>query len=79
MIDQRPGQDLAQQRGLLWLQQHERLSVDEMAEALEHESGLLGLAGTPDMRELLARAEREICDPIDVPEIQQARRLLGVA
>ena len=27
---------------LLWLQQHEGLSADEMAEALEHESGLLG-------------------------------------
>jgi acetate kinase len=40
---------------LLWLQQHEGLSVDEMAEALEHESGLVGLAGTPDMREVLAR------------------------
>jgi acetate kinase len=40
---------------LLWLQQHEGLSADEMAEALEHESGLLGLAGTADMRELLTR------------------------
>ena len=28
--------------------------------------------------ELLARAEREICDPIDVPEIQQARHVLGL-
>ena len=44
---------------LLWLQQHERLSVDEMAEALEHESGLLGLAGTADMRELLARDDAD--------------------
>ena len=42
---------------LLWLQQHEGVSVDPMAEALEHESGLLGLAGTADMRELL-RARR---------------------
>jgi acetate kinase len=40
---------------LLWLQQHEGLGVDEMADALEHESGLLGLAGTADMRELAAR------------------------
>jgi acetate kinase len=44
---------------LLWLQQHEGLSVDEMAEALEHESGLAGLAGTPDMREVLAREDPE--------------------
>jgi len=40
---------------LLWLLQHEDLGVDEMADALEHESGLLGLAGTADMRELAAR------------------------
>jgi len=44
---------------LLWLQQHERLSADEMAEALEHESGLLGLAGTADMRELLERDDAD--------------------
>jgi len=42
---------------LLWLQQQERLGVDEMAEALEHESGILGLAGTADMRELLERQD----------------------
>jgi acetate kinase len=40
---------------LLWLQQHVGLSVTDMAEALEHESGLVGLAGTPDMREVLTR------------------------
>jgi acetate kinase len=42
---------------LLWLMQHERLSADELADALEHRSGLLGLAGSADMREVLARAE----------------------
>jgi acetate kinase len=40
---------------LLWLQQHEGLGVDEMADALEHSAGLLGLAGTPDMREVVAQ------------------------
>jgi len=44
---------------LLWLQQHEKLGVDEMAEALEHESGLVGLAGTADMRELLDRDDED--------------------
>ena len=44
---------------LLWLQQHEGLSVDEIADALEHGSGLIGLAGTPDMRELLAREDAD--------------------
>jgi acetate kinase len=41
---------------LLWLLEHEDVAVGELGEALEHESGLLGLAGTADMREVLARA-----------------------
>jgi acetate kinase len=41
---------------VLWLQQHAGLSVAELADALEHRSGLKGLAGTPDMREVLAAA-----------------------
>ncbi len=42
---------------LLWLLERERLEVDEMSAALEHEGGLLALAGTADMREVLARAD----------------------
>ncbi len=42
---------------LLWLAQHERISVGELADTLEHGSGMLGLAGTPDMREVLAREQ----------------------
>jgi acetate kinase len=41
---------------LLWLLEREALSTEELGRALEHESGLLGLAGTADMREVLARA-----------------------
>jgi acetate kinase len=41
---------------LLWLIAHERLAPAELAEALEHRSGLLGLAGSADMREVLAQA-----------------------
>lgn len=40
---------------LLWLHEREQLSTHELAEALEHRSGLLGLAGSADMRELIAR------------------------
>jgi acetate kinase len=53
---------------VVWLQQHGGLSVDEIAEGIEHESGLKGLAGTDDMREVLARvaagdaAARLACD-----------------
>lgn len=42
---------------LVWLQRHAGLDVDALDEALEHRSGLTGLAGTGDMRELLARAD----------------------
>jgi acetate kinase len=41
---------------VLWLQEHGELAGRELAAALEHESGLLGLAGSADMREVLARA-----------------------
>jgi len=41
---------------LLWLQEHAGLSEAELAQVLEHESGLLGLAGSADMREVLARS-----------------------
>jgi acetate kinase len=41
---------------VLWLMEHEQLAEAEVGRALEHDSGLLGLAGTADMREVLARA-----------------------
>lgn len=43
---------------LLWLLEHERIDERELAQALEHESGLQGLAGSSDMREILTRAQR---------------------
>ena len=51
---------------LLWLQQHEGLTVDAMAEALEHSSGLLGLAGTADMRSVLERSDPDAVLALDV-------------
>jgi acetate kinase len=42
---------------LLWLLEQTGMSQRELNHALEHESGLLGLAGTADMRELIARQE----------------------
>jgi acetate kinase len=41
---------------LLWLLERAAVSEREMAAALEHESGLAGLAGDADMRAVLARA-----------------------
>jgi acetate kinase len=40
---------------VLWLQEHAGLSHRQIAEALEHESGLLALGGSADMRQLLQR------------------------
>jgi acetate kinase len=42
---------------LVWLLEHGELSAVELGDALERESGLLGLAGTADMRELLRRLD----------------------
>src|ERR1700677_1541426 len=41
---------------VLWLQTHAGIPADELSDALENRSGLVGLAGTPDLREILARA-----------------------
>jgi acetate kinase len=41
---------------LLWLQRHAGLSEAALTDALEHRSGLLGLAGSADMREVLRGA-----------------------
>lgn len=42
---------------LLWLIEHDGLDVGEVSDTLEHHAGLRGLAGTADMREVLARCE----------------------
>lgn len=41
---------------VLWLERHAGVPSDELEDALEHRSGLQGLAGTADMREVLAGA-----------------------
>jgi acetate kinase len=43
---------------LLWLLDRGALSTGELGRALEHESGLFGLTGSADMREVLERAGR---------------------
>jgi acetate kinase len=59
---------------LLWLLEHERLSAQELADALEHRSGLLGLAGSADMREVVERAAA--CERTELGE--RARLALDV-
>jgi acetate kinase len=43
---------------LLWLLERTELSEQQMAHALEHESGMLALAGSPDMRAVTQAAGR---------------------
>jgi acetate kinase len=42
---------------VLWLEEHAHMPPRELAETLESRSGLTGLAGTGDMREVLSRAD----------------------
>ena len=42
---------------LLWVQRRRGLGADEVERALDRESGLLGLGGSDDMREVLAAAD----------------------
>jgi acetate kinase len=43
---------------LVWLLEPGRLEAPELSRALEHESGLLALAGSTDMREILGRSHQ---------------------
>jgi len=51
---------------LTWLEEYEGLSPHEVAYSLEHESGLLGLTGTPDLREVLARHDADASLAVDI-------------
>jgi acetate kinase len=42
---------------LLWLEEHGRIRPDELSSALEHRSGLLGLAGSDDLKAILEADE----------------------
>ena len=61
---------------VLWLEEHEHLSPHEVATALEQRSGLLALAGTGDMREVEAAAERGDPDAVLALDVY-THRLVG--
>jgi acetate kinase len=64
---------------LLWLLEREAVSEREMAEALEHESGLAGLAGDADLRTVLARADAGDEDAGLAMEVYVHRLRAGIA
>ena len=54
---------------MLWLTGHAGMAPGELGEALEHRSGLLGLAGTADMREVVAGAGEDDADCVLALEV----------
>ena len=64
---------------VLWLEEHVRTPPAELAATLEHRSGLLGLAGTADMRAILAAAEAGDPDAVLALDVYHHRLRAAVA
>jgi len=64
---------------VLWLAERERLSPEELTDALEHRSGLLGLAGSADMRAVLTRADGGEADARLALDVYLHRLRAGIA
>jgi acetate kinase len=64
---------------VLWLQQHAGIAASEIGDALERRSGLIGLAGTPDMRAVLGRAAAGDPDAVLAREVYLHRLRAGIA
>ncbi|MFB6418893.1 MULTISPECIES: acetate/propionate family kinase [Bradyrhizobium] len=65
---------------LLYLQQHENMSVEDVQHLLYHESGLLGVSGlSADMRTLLASNEAAAREAIDLFVFRAAQQVAMMA
>jgi acetate kinase len=64
---------------VLWLEEHEHLSPHEVATALESRSGLLSLAGTADMGQVQAAADRGDLDAQRAIDVYIHRLAGGIA
>jgi acetate kinase len=65
---------------LLYLQQHERMSVEDVQHLLYHESGLLGVSGlSADMRTLLASREAAAWEAVDLFVFRAAQEIAMMA
>jgi acetate kinase len=51
---------------LTWIEEHEGLPPHEVAHSLEHNAGLLGLADTADMRDIISRQDPDARLALDV-------------
>jgi acetate kinase len=64
---------------VLWLEEHVGMPPSELAATLEHRSGLLGLTGTADMREILAAEANGDPDAVLAVEVYLHRLRAGIA
>ncbi|MGY8707945.1 acetate/propionate family kinase [Bradyrhizobium sp. 18BD] len=65
---------------LLYLQQHEKMSVEDVQHLLYHQSGLLGVSGiSADMRTLLASRESAARDAVDLFTFRAAQEIAMMA
>lgn len=65
---------------LLYLQQHENMSVEDVQHLLYHESGLLGVSGlSADMRTLLASSEVAAREAVDLFVFRAAQQIAIMA
>ncbi|MDT4743470.1 acetate/propionate family kinase [Bradyrhizobium sp. WYCCWR 12699] len=65
---------------LLYLQQHEKMSAEEIQHLLYHESGLLGVSGiSADMRALLASGEAAAREAVDLFVFRAAQQVAMMA
>jgi acetate kinase len=64
---------------LLWLQTSAGLTAEEVTDALEFRSGVHGLAGTADLREVVERAEQGDADAGLALDVYAHRARAGVA
>ena len=65
---------------LLYLQQHERMTVEDVQHLLYHESGLLGVSGiSADMRTLLASREAAALEAVDLFTFRAAQQIAMMA
>ena len=65
---------------LLYLQQHEKMSVEDVQHLLYHQSGLLGVSGiSADMRTLLASRESAARDAVDLFTFRAAQEVAMMA
>jgi acetate kinase len=64
---------------VLWLEEHVGMPPAELAATLEHRSGLLGLAGTADMRAILEAGDAGEADAVLALEVYVHRLRGGIA